>query len=54
MQIINPRNEGLPGLLAGPGGARGDLLRIGEAIKSVSLHGGLGLSVGFRAGIGEW
>ena len=53
VQIINhPRNEGLPGrLLAGSGGAYGDLLRIGEAIENVSLHGGLGLTMGFGTGV---
>ena len=52
VQIINhPRNEGLPGLLAGSGGARGDLLRIGEAIENVSLHGGLRLTMAFGTGI---
>ena len=48
VQIINPRNEGLPGLLAGSGGAHGDLLRTGEAIKNVRLRGGFKLPMGFE------
>ena len=48
VQIINhPRNEGLPGLLAGSGGAYGDY-RIGEAIENVRLYRGFGLTMGFE------